>query len=121
MARLCSNRGLALNLDMHRIGKAVPGMVTCRDFADFATGIAVAAQYPQTRCAFAKAKRFGDLCGSSNCLNILCHLRNLYACKPLQLAKDGFFVRRHLGRRSRMALQQNLADVVQIRGRRWQQ
>jgi hypothetical protein len=84
-------RALEIDLDMHRIGEAVSGMVTGRNFEDAVCTVHIAAQDAQTGRPLRHAQRSSNIGGRGHSLNILRDLDELDFGKPLNLAKDCIF------------------------------
>lgn len=82
---------LALDIDVHRIGKPVAGMVACRDFEYAVGGIMIATQDAQRRRAFGDAKRLGNVRAGCNRLNILRDLDEIDLRKPFDLLENSIF------------------------------
>lgn len=82
---------LALDIDVHRIGKPVAGMVACRDFEYAVGGIMIATQDAQRRRAFGNAKRLGNVRAGCNRLNILRNLDEIDLRKPFDLLENSIF------------------------------
>ena len=72
---------------MHRIGKAVAGMVARRNFEDAPVTVEVAAQDAKTGAAARHAERSGDIGTGRNRLNILRHARHLDTGKLFDLTE----------------------------------
>ena len=89
----------AINLDMHRIGKAVAGVVADRNLQNATVGVAIAADDAQAGCALRHAQSLCNLVGRRYCLNVLSHLNKGHASEPLKLPEDGFVIGANLRRR----------------------
>lgn len=82
---------LALDIDVHRIGKPVAGMVACRDFEYAVGGIMIATQDAQRRRAFGDAKCLGNVRAGCDRLNILRDLDEIDLRKPFDLLENSIF------------------------------
>ena len=82
---------LALNIDVHRIGKPVAGMVACRDFENAVGCVMIASQDAQRRRAFGNAKRLGNVRAGCDRLNILRYLDEIDLRKPFDLLENSIF------------------------------
>ena len=82
---------LSLDIDVHRIGEPVAGMMAGRDFEDSIGGVMIAAQDTQGRRAFRNAERLGDVSAGGNRLNVLRHLDEVDFGQPLDLLEDSIF------------------------------
>ena len=76
-------------IDMHRIGKALAGMVVCRNFKQPFILIKIATQNAQDRFTFFYAKTAGKMFRGGDRLNVLRDLGDFYLSKILKLAEDG--------------------------------
>ena len=79
---------LAFDLDVHRIGKPVAGMVAGRNLEHSAAGVDIAAKNPEAWTAPADLQLLADGCGSGNGLNVLNDARHSYASMLLELLEE---------------------------------
>lgn len=82
---------LSFDIDVHRIGKPVAGMVACRDFENAVGGVMIASQDAQRRRAFGDAKRLGNVCAGCDRLDILRYLDKIDLRKPFDLLENSIF------------------------------
>lgn len=82
---------LSFDIDVHRIGKPVAGMVACRDFENAVCGVMIASQDAQRRCAFGNPKRLGNVRTGCDRLNILRYLDEIDLRKPFDLLENSIF------------------------------
>ena len=94
---------LAFDIDVHRIGEPVAGMMACRNFEDSIGCVMIAAQDTQGRRTLGYAKRFGNVRTGSNRLDILRHLDEIDFRQPLDLFENGVLDRANLSRNVRQA------------------
>jgi hypothetical protein len=82
---------LTLDIDVHRIGKPVAGVMAGRDFEYAVGGVMIATQDAQRRRAFGDAKRLGNVRAGCDRLNILRHLDEVNLRKPFDLLENSIF------------------------------
>ena len=94
---------LALDIDVHRVSKAIAGVVAGGDFEDSVGSVVVAPQNAQGRRALRNAKRLGDIGTGGDGLYVLRDLHKIDLCQSFDLFENRVLCRADLTRDVRQA------------------